>query len=619
MSILNLENIQLAIGEREILKCITVGIEPGERIGVIGINGAGKSTLLSIAAGIHEPDSGMVVKQNGLRISYLSQEPVFNPGLSVLDNVASIIHGKEAHWDTEGEVRSMLLKLKISDPDCFPDILSGGQRKRAALVGALLTPCDLLILDEPTNHLDHDMIEWLQEWLEGFKGALLMVTHDRYFLDEVTDRIWELDNGSLYSYQANYSGYLKKKQERLDFAKARERKLATLYKQDLKWMLRGARARSTKQKAHIQRFEALRDREKLIEERQAVISSMASRLGRTTIELNNVSKSYGDKTLFRDFSYIFLKSDRIGIIGPNGCGKSTLMKLIMGIEKPDDGSIDIGQTVKFGYFSQENENLDPQEKVIDCVKDVAEYIRTDDGMITASAMCERFLFDSKMQYTRVEKLSGGEKRRLYLLKVLMSSPNVLILDEPTNDLDIVTLQILEDYLDSFAGIVIAVSHDRYFLDRVASRIFSFEPGGIIMQSEGGYEEYLVHREEWAVRADNAGSAGSAASGASAKAYTTVISAVNGPEAASNPDCSRAHSTKKLSYKEQREFDSLENEIDELTEKADTLGAEILKAASDYVRLRELTEEKDSVDAKLDKKMERYFELQEKLEALQSAP
>ena len=295
------------------------------------------------------------------------------------------------------------------------------------------------------------------------------------------------------------------------------------------------------------------------------------------------------------------------------------MKLIMGIEKPDGGSIDIGQTVKFGYFSQENENLDPQEKVIDCVKDVAEYIRTDDGMITASAMCERFLFDSKMQYTRVEKLSGGEKRRLYLLKVLMSSPNVLILDEPTNDLDIVTLQILEDYLDSFAGIVIAVSHDRYFLDRVASRIFSFEPGGIIMQSEGGYEEYLVHREEWAVRADNAGSAGSAASGASAKAYTTVISAVNGPEAASNPDCSRAHSTKKLSYKEQREFDSLENEIDELTEKADTLGAEILKAASDYVRLRELTEEKDSVDAKLDKKMERYFELQEKLEALQSAP
>ncbi len=618
MSILNLENIKIAIGEREILKDITVGIEPGERIGVIGINGAGKSTLLSITAGIHEPDLGKVIKQTGLRISYLSQEPAFNPELSVLDNVASIIHGKEAHWDTEGEVRSMLLKLKISDPDCFPDILSGGQKKRAALVGALLTPCDLLILDEPTNHLDHDMIEWLQEWLKNFKGSLLMVTHDRYFLDEVTDRIWELDNGSLYSYQANYSGYLEKKQERLDFAKARERKLAALYRQDLKWMLRGARARSTKQKAHIQRFEALRDRQKLIEERQAVISSMASRLGRTTIELDNISKSYGDHVLFRDFSYIFLKSDRIGIIGPNGCGKSTLMKLIMGIEKPDSGLIDIGQTVKFGYFSQENENLSPQERVIDCVKDVAEYIRTDDGMITASAMCERFLFDSKMQYTRVEKLSGGEKRRLYLLKVLMSSPNVLILDEPTNDLDIVTLQILEDYLDSFAGIVIAVSHDRYFLDRVASRIFSFESDGSVRQSEGGYEEYLVHREEWSLRKGEEPSF-IATNPKKASGCTACPSSNFSSSEGQNVSGSRAHSAKKLSYKEQREYDSLEAEIDELAGKADKLGAEILKSASDYVKLRKLTEEKDSVDAELDKKMERYFELQEKLEALQITP
>ena len=612
MSILNLEKIELAIGEREILKNITVGVENGDRIGVIGINGAGKSTLLSIAAGRHEPDSGKVISQNGLRISYLSQEPVFNPGLSVLDNVASVIHGKEAHWDTEGEARAMLLKLNITNPDCSPEILSGGQKKRAALVAALLTPCDLLILDEPTNHLDHDMIEWLQDWLDSFRGALIMVTHDRYFLDEVTDRIWELDDGCLFSYQANYSGYLEKKQERLDFAKARERKLAALYKQDLKWMLRGARARSTKQKAHIQRFEALRDREKLIEERQAVITSMASRLGRTTVELDRISKSYGERVLFHDFSYIFLKSDRIGIIGPNGCGKSTLMKIIMGLERPDEGSIDIGQTVKFGYFSQENEALDPNERVIDCVRDVAEYIRTDEGMITASSMCERFLFDSKMQYTRVEKLSGGEKRRLYLLKVLMSSPNVLILDEPTNDLDIVTLQILEDYLDSFAGIVIAVSHDRYFLDRVASRIFSFEPNGRIMQSEGGYEEYLLHREEWGL--------GSGANAAPSAAKPEKSVSANNAESseASGKGGSRAHSSKKLSYKEQREYDGLEAQIDELSEKSDTLGAEILKAASDYVKLRELTEEKEAVDKELDERMERYFELQEKLEALQAS-
>ena len=632
MSILNLENIERTIGEREILKNVTAGIESGDRIGVIGINGAGKSTLLAIAAGAAEPDGGRVVKQNGLRISYLSQEPAFDNSLSVLDNVAGIIHGKAEHWDTEGEAKAMLMRFGIGDPDCSPSILSGGQKKRAALVAAILTPCDLLILDEPTNHLDHDMIEWLQDWLSEFRGALLMVTHDRYFLDEVTDRIWEIDKGELYSYQANYSGYLKKKQERLDFARAAERKLATLYKQDLKWMLRGARARSTKQKAHIQRFEALRDREKLIEERQALISSMASRLGRTTVELDNISKGFGNKVLFRDFTYIFLKTDRIGIIGPNGCGKSTLMKLIMGIEQPDSGSITIGQTVRFGYFSQENEALNPKERVIDCVRDVAEYIRTDEGMITASSMCERFLFDSKMQYTPVEKLSGGEKRRLYLLKVLMSSPNVLILDEPTNDLDIVTLQILEDYLDTFPGIVIAVSHDRYFLDRVSSRIFSFEPGSRIMQSEGGYEEYLLHRDEIAEKAA-AGNVSAAVGSVkkqtgpgcntdpSEQKNDKTISDVpgNGSSAqniqSAKGSGQRAHSSKKLSYKEQREYDSLEKEIDDLTEKSDALGAEILKAASDYVKLRELTEEKDKTDTELDAKMERYFELQEKLDEL----
>ena len=423
-----------------------------------------------------------------------------------------------------------------------------------------------------------------------------MVTHDRYFLDEVTDKIWELDKSRLYAYTANYSGYLIKKQERLDFAMAAERRLAALYKQDLKWMMRGARARSTKQKAHIQRFEALRDREKLIEERTVSISSVPSRLGRTTVELEGISKSYDGRLLFKDFTYIFLKNDRVGIIGPNGCGKSTLLKIILGLEKPDSGTVTVGQTVSFGYFSQENEYLNENERVIDCVRNVAEYILTNEGRITASAMCERFLFDGNMQYTPISKLSGGEKRRLSLLKVLMSSPNVLILDEPTNDLDIVTLQVLEDYLDTFPGIVITVSHDRYFLDRVVSRIFAFSPDGHLMQSEGGYEEYLLHMEERGLRSSDI--SGSAAVN---NAPTGKVKTKSQP--------------KKLSYKEQREYDSLEAEIDQMTERSKELEAEILKAASDYVRLRELTEEKEKLDTCLDEKIERYIELQEKIEAL----
>jgi len=597
VSILNLESISKTYGEKKILDCVCCAIDDGERIGVVGINGAGKSTLLSVVAGISESDSGEIIKRRDLRISYLTQAPSFNESLSILDNVASKIHGKEAHWDTEGEAKALLLKFGISDPDILPAKLSGGQKKRAALIAALLTPCDLLILDEHTNHLDHEMIEWLEDRLLSFRGALLMVTHDRYFLDAVTDKIWELDRAKLYSYDENYTGYLELKQERLDYAIAAERKMAALYKQDLKWIMRGARARSTKQKAHIRRFEALRDREKIVEERQAVISSMASRLGRTIIEIDNISKSYGDKNLFSGFTYTFTKTDRIGIIGANGCGKSTLMKILLGMEKPDTGAVTVGQTVNFGYFSQENEALDESERVIDCIKNAAEFVRTADGLISASAMCERFLFDSKMQYTPVALLSGGEKRRLFLLKVLMGTPNVLILDEPTNDLDIQTLQILEDYLDTFNGVIIAVSHDRYFLDRVVSRIFSFEADHHIYQSEGAYREYLEHRQspDSALPSAAAGPAPAASAGASKTART-------------------GHTGKKLSFNEQREYDGLEALIDALTEKCDDLDRQILESSSNYSKLTELTAEKEKTEKELEEKIERFVELEEKIAA-----
>ena len=468
MILMTLEGIGISFGETALLKNVTQGIEDYDRIGVLGINGTGKSTLLAIVAGVIEPDEGQIIMRNGLKISYLPQNPVFDSDLNVLENVVRNISQEQEFWNVRGEAASMLQKLGIPDPSVMPDTLSGGQRKRAALAAALLTPSDLLILDEPTNHLDHEMIEWLQEQLDLYKGALLMITHDRYFLDEVTTSIWEIDRANVYSYPGNYEKYLQEKQTRMNFALSAERKMAALYKQDLAWMMRGARARSTKQKAHIQRFEALRDREKIAEERNVILESLPSRMGNKTIEIRDLAKSYGDKCLFSDFSYMFLRNDRIGIIGPNGCGKSTLLKILTGEVEPDCGSVEIGQTIKMSCFSQENEKLPSSGTVIDAVKETGEYVRTADGLITASAMCERFLFSKGKQYTPIEKLSGGEKRRLYLLRILMEAPNVLILDEPTNDLDIHTLQILEDYLDHFSGIVIAVSHDRYFLDRVVS-------------------------------------------------------------------------------------------------------------------------------------------------------
>ena len=595
MSILNLEHISKNLGGRVILDGASASIETGEKVGIIGINGTGKSTLLSLIAGSMEPDEGEIICQKGLRIAALVQNPVFDMDKTLLENVTEMISGKQQHWDTRGEVRSNLLKFGISDPDVSPAHLSGGQKKRAALVAAMLTPSDVLILDEPTNHLDLQMIEELQKFLAAYKGTLLMVTHDRYFLDEVTNVILEIDRGKLYRYEEDYEGYLELRQQRLDYAVAAERKMATLYRKDLAWMMRGARARSTKQKAHIARFEALRDREKIQEERQVEIESLPSRIGGKTIELEQISKRYGERVLYRDFTYHFRKTDRIGIIGPNGCGKSTLVKTILGILEPDEGSVTIGQTLQFGYFSQENEQLDESARVIDYIRNTAEYIRTADGLVSASEMCDRFLFDPKLQYAPIGKLSGGEKRRLYLLRVLMENPNVLILDEPTNDLDISTLQVLEDYLDRFAGILIVVSHDRYFLDRVVTRIFAFEEDGTLWQSDGGYAEYQEHLL----------AAGKVA------ARTKDLRESGKPASAAGNTSHKA----KLSYKDQREYDTIEAEIDKLQADSDALAAQISLAATDYEKLRKLTEDKEALDARIEERMERYMELQDMVDAL----
>ena len=593
MNILNLEHVSKSFENRVLLDDVTLGLEDTDKIGVIGINGTGKSTLLSITAGTLAPDDGKVVRGKEIRISYLSQNPEFDNSLSVLENVARTVNGKDTFWDTTGEAKAMLQRLGIEDPGVSPEILSGGQRKRAALAAALLTPCDLLILDEPTNHLDNDMIEWLEDYLIRYRGAILMVTHDRYFLDSVTDQIVEIDRGKLYRYAENYSGYLELRQQRMDYALAAERKMAALYRKDLAWIMRGARARSTKQKAHIRRFEELRDRDKIVEDRNVAINALTSRLGGKTIEIEGIAKGYDGRVLFHDFSYIFLKNDRIGIIGPNGCGKSTLVKTIIGQITPDEGQISIGQTVKIGYFGQENEPpKDESERVIDYVKDIAEYIRTEDGLTSASAMCEQFLFDSNMQYTPISKLSGGEKRRLYLLRVLMGAPNVLILDEPTNDLDIQTLRVLEDYLDRFAGIIIVVSHDRYFLDRVVTRIFYFDGSGKIGRVEGAYAEYREKRllEE---------------------AAQEIKPAAEKKTAPAPPKRAK----KKLSYHEQREYDTIEEEIDRLQAEADRLAEEIEQSSSDYVKLQELTAAKEEAEQKLEERMERFLELQDMLDSM----
>lgn len=488
MNILNIEHISKIYGEKVIFDDVSLGIHSGDKIGVIGVNGTGKTTLLKIIAKINEPDKGQIICGNGIRVSYLPQNPEFPKKQSILEYV---MDGKEHQdWKTESEAKTILTKLGIYDFDEGCDHLSGGQKKRVALARTLVDPTEVLILDEPTNHLDNDMVLWLEEFLNSFRGVLIMVTHDRYFLDRVTNKIVEIDKGKLYEYDTNYSGFVELKVQREEMELATERKRQSLLRVEMEWMKQGIKARGTRQRARTERFEELKNAKGPSMQQNVEMDSISSRLGKTTIELEHISKGFGDKHLINDFSYIVLRDDRIGFIGPNGCGKSTLMKMIMGILKPDEGNITIGDTVKIGYFAQENEDMTGDIRVIDYIRNVAEYIQTTKGQASASQMLDRFLFPPELQYTPLDKLSGGEQRRLYLLKVLMEAPNVLILDEPTNDLDIQTLTILEDYLDTFAGIVITVSHDRYFLDRIVNRIFAFEEGGHLKQYEGGYTDYL---------------------------------------------------------------------------------------------------------------------------------
>lgn len=593
MNLLTMQNVTHSFTQRKLLNQASLGINENDKMGVIGINGTGKSTLLKIVAGLVEPDEGQVVKGNQIHIEYLPQVPEFDDSKTLLENICE---GKDIHtdrWTIESDAKAMLTKLKITNFDCKPSILSGGQRKRAALVRTLLTPADILVLDEPTNHLDNEMVEWLEDYLKKYRGAFLMVTHDRYFLDKVTNKIVEIDKGNIYTYEANYSGFLELKAQREEMELATERKNKSLYRMELEWIKRGARARSTKQKARIERFEELRDRKQIQTDGSVEMSSMASRLGKKTIELSHIKKAYGERTLIEDFSYIFLKNDRIGIIGPNGCGKSTLLNIITENHTPDAGSVEIGQTVKIGYFAQENQALNPNQKVIDCVKEIGEYLETPEGKITASKMCERFLFDSAMQYTEIGRLSGGEKRRLYLLRVLMDAPNVLILDEPTNDLDIQTLTILEDYLETFDGIVITVSHDRYFLDKIVNRIFAFEGMGKVTQYEGNYSDYKAVANDF-------------------------VEETKKEEPEKKPASVKVKTSKlKFSYKEQKEFDEIDDVIAGIEEQLEEVEVQIGKEATNFTKLNELTQKKTELEQLLEEKMDRWVYLNDLAEKIKN--
>lgn len=594
MNILTAEQVSKGYGDKQLFDQVTLGINEGDKIGIIGVNGTGKTTLLRILAGLIEPDEGKVTKGTLIRTAYLPQNPVFEKGDTILSYVVKGKKAKSEDWSVESEAKTILTKLGIFDFEEPVEHLSGGQKKRVALARTLVAPAEVLILDEPTNHIDNDMADWLEQYLNKFKGVLVMVTHDRYFLDRVTNKIIEIDDKKLYSYSANYSGFLKLKAEREDMELASERKRQSILRTELAWMMRGARARSTKQKARIERYEEMKEQKGPQSDQKVEMDSLASRLGKKTIELSNIQKAYGEKVLINDFSYIFLRDERIGIIGPNGCGKSTLIKIINGIVIPDHGQVELGETIKIGYFAQENEDMDDDIRVIDYIRNVAEYITTSKGTTSASQMLDRFLFTPAMQYTPVGKLSGGEKRRLYLLRILMGAPNVLILDEPTNDLDIATLTILEDYLDNFAGIVITVSHDRYFLDRMADRIFAFEGDGKITQYEGGFSDYARALAQKQVKEKLV------EKGAKEKNYQKSKSA-----------------KLRFSYKEQKEYDTIDGDIAALEEQIVSLDQEIEQSATMYTRLNELMEQKSELEKKLNEKMDRWVYLNDLAEQIEA--
>ena len=616
MNLINIENLTKVYTERKLFDGASFSLQDGEKVGIIGVNGTGKTTLLRMIMGEEETDEGTVTTANHVVMRYLPQHPEFEPEKSSLECVLEGNVTDENRWSVESDAKAMMTRLGIKDFMQPAGQLSGGQRKRLALISVLLSPADILLLDEPTNHLDNDMADWLEDYLKKWRGALIMVTHDRYFLDSVCNRIVEIDKGKIYSYQANYSGYLELKTQRQEMETASERKRQSILRVELEWIQRGARARSTKQKARIQRYEELRDRENPAQDSQMELSSISTRMGKTTVELENICKAYGDRKLIEDFSYIFLKGDRVGFIGPNGCGKSTLMKIIAGIIPQDSGQVIIGQTVKMGYYAQEiasekneDENeidlsyMNPDQRVIDYVKDTAEYIQTVDGVISASVLLERFLFPPEKQYSPIGKLSGGEKKRLNLLRVLATSPNFILLDEPTNNLDIATLTILEDYLDRYEGIVVTVSHDRYFLDRTMKRIFAFEGDGKLKQYEGGYTDYVNRlAAEGRTPGGNiaARSAGADISGNSQnqKSEESVIE--------KNDSTATWKQKKKLkfSYKEQKEYETIEDDIATLEQKLEDLDNEMAANATNAAKLRELVEEKENAEKMLEEKMSR---------------
>lgn len=587
MILLNAENITKSYNERPLLQSISLAIDQGDKIGVIGVNGTGKSTLLKIIAGAQEAEQGQVTLGRGVRINYLSQNPVFQQEATILQQVLSGVSSLEREAKSY-EAKSILTKLGFTDLEQQVGPLSGGQKKRVALACALVSESEILILDEPTNHIDSSMVNWLENYLARYKGALLMVTHDRYFLDRVANRIVEIDKGSLHTYPANYSKFLELKAQREEMEAATQRKRQSLLRRELEWIQRGARARGTKARFRVERFEELSSQGAPEPQAKLEINAAASRLGKKTIELKNISKSYPGKQLIADFSYNLLRGDRLGIVGPNGCGKSTLLKIICGLVQPDTGTVSIGETVKIGYFSQECEDMNHSLRAIDYIRNFALEVETPKGTLTAAQLMETFLFDSLLQYTPIERLSGGERRRLYLLGILMQAPNVLLLDEPTNDLDIQTLTILEDYLSSFSGAVVAVSHDRYFLDKVVNHIFAYEENGTLKQYLGGYSDYFaLYREEQQHPPKKQGQS----AGSSDKPYKPV------------------HEKKlKFTYKEQKEFDEIDAVIAGLEESIAAVQEEINLQSANFTRLQELLEEKESLEGALAEKMDRWVYL-----------
>lgn len=619
MNIINIEHISKIFGDKVIFQDASCGIQEGDKIGIIGINGTGKTTFLNILAGKEETDEGSVVRQNGIRLAYLTQHPEYAKEDTVLSFACK--DTDESDWQAMSEVKSILNRLGFTDYGEKMEHLSGGQKKKAALARTLAGNFDVLLLDEPTNHLDEAMLQWLEDYLNRFKGTVIMVTHDRYFLDRVSNRILEISHGSIYSYEANYSKFLELKAQREEMELASERKRQSILRIEMEWAKRGCRARTTKQRARLDRLEALKNGSAPVSDAVAELDSVETRMGKKTVELHHVTKGYGEKKLIEDFNYILLKNQCLGIIGPNGCGKSTLLKLMAGKIQPDAGEVEIGETIRMGYFAQDVPDMDSNQRVIDYIRDIAEYVPTRDGKITASQMLERFLFTPDMQYAPVSRLSGGEKKRLHLLSILMQAPNFLALDEVTNDIDIPTMAILEDYLTSFSGIIVAVSHDRYFLDNIADRIFAFDADGHLRQYEGGYTDYLeTKKAREAVKMEVSENAdGLAKQGMGSKAGSTAGAATDTQTNASRSttkDWKQNRPVKlKFTYKEQREYETIDDEIAKLEAKVSALDADILANATNSGKLNELTKEKAQAEQELEEKMDRWVYLNDLAEKI----